>query len=72
MIDVKKWAAFAMNEKEINGTKKTFWTRIGAAFQNRDGSFTVKLDAFPRGDMQIREDTPRDARTPDNAAETPF
>ena len=34
---------------------KNFWTRIGAAFTNRDGSETVLLDALPlNGRMQIR------------------
>jgi hypothetical protein len=26
---------------------KTFWTRIGAAWVNKDGSLNVKLDFFP-------------------------
>ena len=34
---------------------KNFWTRIGAAFTNRDGSERVLLDALPlNGRMQIR------------------
>jgi hypothetical protein len=34
---------------------KSFWTRVGAAFMNRDGSETVLLDALPvNGRMQIR------------------
>ena len=33
---------------------KNFWTRIGAAFTNRDGSETVLLDALPlNGRIQI-------------------
>jgi hypothetical protein len=36
--------------------KRSFWVRIGAAFVNRDGSFTVKLDALPvNGSLQIRD-----------------
>lgn len=32
-----------------------FWTKVGAAFINRDGSETVILDALPvNGRMQIR------------------
>lgn len=27
--------------------ERTYWTRIGVAFTNRDGSITVKLDAVP-------------------------
>jgi hypothetical protein len=26
---------------------KSFWTRIGVAFQNRDGSFSMRFDYFP-------------------------
>ena len=44
---------------------KSFWTRIGAAFVNRDGSLTVKLDAVPiNGTMQIRDWTPREDTRP--------
>ena len=40
---------------------KSFWTRIGAAFTNRDGSLTLKLDAIPiGGTMQVRDWEPRD------------
>jgi hypothetical protein len=27
--------------------QKGFWTRIGAAWSNRDGGFTVQLDSIP-------------------------
>jgi hypothetical protein len=44
---------------EKNGKK--FWNRIGAAFENKDGSLNVKLDSLPiGGEMQIREYVPRD------------
>lgn len=34
----------------------TFWLRLGVAFENRDGSISVYLDAFPaNGKLQIRE-----------------
>lgn len=39
--------------------EKSFWTRIGAAFVNRDGSLTVRLDAMPfNGVLQIRDEDP--------------
>ena len=61
-----------MNER-TNGTKsvfalterneKTFWTRIGVAFTNKDGSITIQLDALPvSGRLQIREDEEREDR----------
>ena len=48
---------------------KNFWTRIGAAFTNRDGSETVLLDALPlNGRMQIRaaEASKRKGAVPEN------
>ena len=43
---------------------KTRWTRIGRAFDNRDGSITLLLNALPLGTdrLQIRED--RDEELP--------
>lgn len=37
--------------------QKAIWVRVGAAFQNRDGSQTLLLDAFPIGTnkLQVRE-----------------
>jgi len=49
----RPWAAY--NVVERNG--KNFWTRVGSAFHNRDGSMNIYLDALPRdGKIQIRED----------------
>ena len=51
-------AVFAITEKG----DKSYWTRIGAAFTNKDGSINVELDGFPvSGRMQIRDrDEPKD------------
>lgn len=47
---------FALTERN----DKTHWTRIGAAFTNKDGSITVQLDALPvSGRLQIREEEER-------------
>jgi hypothetical protein len=44
------------------GTNK-YWTRIGVAFVNRDGSFNVKLDAIPvTGEIHVRDYVPREDR----------
>ncbi len=48
---------------------RSFWTRIGMAFVNRDGSLTVRLDAIPvNGVLQIRDEDssarPRTGGTP--------
>jgi hypothetical protein len=61
-----------MNDKR-NGTKgvfaitergdKSYWTRIGVAFTNRDGSINVQLEALPvNGRLQIREEESRSER----------
>ena len=41
----------------------TFWTRIGVAFENRDGSWTLKFDFLPTSaatTVQLRELRPRE------------
>lgn len=51
-----KKAVYTVIERTDGETKKSFWVRIGAAFTNRDGSYTVKLDALPvNGMLQVRE-----------------
>jgi hypothetical protein len=65
-------AVFVITERVTQDGSRTFWTRVGAAFDNRDGSVTVKLDALPvSGTLQIREDDRDNRRDRVNAA-TPF
>lgn len=35
--------------KARDGSEKTNWTKIGVAFEGRDGGMNVTLDAFPVG-----------------------
>lgn len=45
------------------GEGKSFWLRVGTAFENRDGSLNVYLDAIPvNGRLQIREYQPDEER----------
>ena len=45
---------FTIIEKE--GWDKPVWCKIGAAFDNRDGSLTLFLDALPvNGKLHVRE-----------------
>jgi hypothetical protein len=38
------------------GQGKSYWTRVGVGFVNRDGSITLRLDAVPiNGTLQVRE-----------------
>jgi hypothetical protein len=40
---------------------RKYWSRIGVAFTNADGSLNVKLEAIPvSGEMQIRDYVPRE------------
>ena len=42
--------------------KKAFWARIGSAWTNRDGSFTIRLDALPLdGEIVVRPRKDEDA-----------
>jgi hypothetical protein len=46
-------------DKNGQGTKSS-WTKVGMAWQNRDGSLNLKLDALPtNGKLHIREATER-------------
>jgi len=59
--DNKVKIAYTIVEREKDGRK--FWVRVGAAFVNRDGSLSVRLDAMPvNGQLQIRDYQPRDSR----------
>lgn len=45
--------------------KKAYWARIGTCFTNKDGSFSVILDALPiDGKLVIREEQQRDEQEP--------
>jgi hypothetical protein len=51
------------NAKTTTGDR-SFWTRCGVAFVNRDGSINVKLELMPLdGELHIREPKPKEKRT---------
>jgi hypothetical protein len=52
----KPLAVYAIPPEGEDGEKR-FWTKIGVAFTNRDGSTTLILDALPLGTnkLQVRE-----------------
>ncbi|RJO66808.1 MAG: hypothetical protein C4523_11235 [Myxococcales bacterium] len=39
----RPWEVYTVRDKG----ERAFWTKIGAAFKNADGSFRVLLDALP-------------------------
>lgn len=52
-------AVFAITERG----DKSYWTRVGVAYTNRDGSLTLKLDALPvSGTLQVRDEEDRGER----------
>ena len=49
----------------VSRNNSTFWTRIGVAFRNRDGSWNVRFDYLPTSmetTVQIREPREREDR----------
>ncbi len=53
---------FAITERG----EKSYWTRVGVAYTNRDGSLTLKLDALPvSGTLQVRDEEARGERDDD-------
>ncbi len=62
-------AVYTIIERRDNGRKH--WVRIGAAFENRDGSFNVRLDALPlNGTVHIRELSASDSAYESGSAAT--
>ncbi len=56
MDNQSKKAVYTVIDRGEGEAHRAFWVRIGAAFVNRDGSFTVRLDALPvNGVLQIRD-----------------
>lgn len=50
---------FTIVERE--GREKPIWLRIGTAFENKDGSINVILDALPANmKLHVRDPQPRD------------
>jgi hypothetical protein len=46
---------FAIYESKTEGRERSRWVRVGVAFENRDCSLNVLLDALPlSGRLQIR------------------
>lgn len=44
-----------------DGANKSYWTKVGVAFENRDGSYSLQLSALPvNGRLQMRAPAPKD------------
>lgn len=43
------------DNKNPESENKSFWTKVGVAFKNRDGSWSLELQAIPvNGRLQMR------------------
>ncbi|MGH9891470.1 MAG: hypothetical protein ACREA0_05700 [bacterium] len=57
---------YAIYEAKDAGKERSRWVRVGVAFDNKDGSINVLLDALPlTGRLQIRN---RENKAPENGA----
>ena len=62
---------FAIYESKTDGRDRSRWIRVGVAFENRDGSVNVLLDAVPlSGRLQIRN-RPNEVAQLENADSSP-
>lgn len=53
----------AVVERGEGADVKKFWTRVGVAFENRDGSWNLRFDYFPtdpKTTVQLRDIDARD------------
>jgi hypothetical protein len=54
----------AVIERGEGTVTKNYWTRIGVAFENRDGSWNLRFDFFPTNPVattiQLRDFEPRE------------
>ena len=70
----KRLDVLTVREYEQNGEKKSAWTRIGVAFQSKDGSgWDLILDALPMsGKVFMREPKARDNGSGSGNSGAPF
>lgn len=59
----QRWDVVSIREYQVNGQTKTSWTKVGAAFTNKNGSINVQLDAIPLdGRLQLQTPLSREER----------
>ncbi|HEV3189334.1 MAG TPA: hypothetical protein VGY54_02495 [Polyangiaceae bacterium] len=60
----KKMQLVGVVQRTVGGEKKNYWTKIGVAFENKDGSWNLRFDYLPTGTsettIQMREFDPKD------------
>lgn len=58
MLDV-----LTVSEYQSGGATKKRWTKIGVAFENKNGGYTVKLDAMPLSGELVLKESDRDGKS---------
>jgi hypothetical protein len=63
MNDKKMMQIVGAVQRTVGEEKKSFWTRIGTAFQNKDGSWNLRFDYLPTAHaettVQLRDIDPK-------------
>ncbi len=64
MSNKQRLAVYVIREyTNREGKADSWWSRVGTAFVNKDGSLNVELDAVPvNGKLHIREEEKKDDR----------
>ncbi len=63
----RKYKEVWLVEDAPNSQRKAFWTRIGVAFENKDGSWNLRLSAVPIGNNTLNIRDPRPAENTDGS-----
>ena len=68
MNDKKMMQIVGAVERTVGENKKTWWTKIGVAFPNKDGSWNLRFDYLPARladtTIQLREFDPKETTQP--------
>src|ERR1700682_5057851 len=68
MNDKKMMQLVGAGQRNVGDDKKTWWTKIGVAFQNKDGSWNLRFNYLPARlsdtTIQMREMDAKEAAQP--------
>ena len=71
MTNEKTLRVYTIVKSDKEG-QKDFWQSIGRAFENKDGSLNVRLNALPiNGQLHIREDKTEKETNENTASDEP-
>jgi hypothetical protein len=59
----KRYDLFSVKEAPKDSGKKNFWSKLGVAYENKDGSFSLHLDGLPiDGKLQMRVQVDKESK----------